>query len=49
MPDYLTPGVYIKETSSRPEPITGVTTSTAGFVGLAERGPEAPHLITSWT
>jgi len=34
MPEYLAPGVYIEETSFRPKTIEGVSTSTAGFVGL---------------
>lgn len=48
MPEYLAPGVYIEEISTGPKPIEGVSTSTAGFVGLTERGPEPPRLITSW-
>jgi len=49
MPEYLAPGVYVEEVSSGAKPIEGVSTSTAGFVGLAERGPESPQFITSWT
>ena len=30
-------------------PIDGVGTSTAGFAGITERGPESPSLTTSWT
>ena len=48
MPEYLTPGVYVEEVPSGPRPIEGVSTSTAGFVGEAERGPLAPTLVTSW-
>lgn len=48
MPEYLSPGVYVEEISTGPRPIEGVSTSTAGFVGLAERGPEWPRLVTSW-
>lgn len=48
MPEYLAPGVYVEEVSSGSKPIEGVSTSTAGFLGLAERGPESPRLITSW-
>jgi uncharacterized protein len=48
MPEYLAPGVYVEEVSSGSKPIEGVSTSTAGFLGLAERGPEAPRLVTSW-
>jgi phage tail sheath protein FI len=39
MPTYLTPGVYVEERSSGARPIAGVSTSTAAFVGVAERGP----------
>ena len=39
MPEYLHPGVYIEETSYRGKPIQGVSTSTAGFVGAARKGP----------
>lgn len=49
MPEYLAPGVYVEEVPSGSKPIEGVSTSTAGFLGLAERGPEWPKLITSWT
>jgi phage tail sheath protein FI len=40
MPEYLHPGVYVEETSFRGKPIQGVSTSTAGYVGAAARGPE---------
>ena len=39
MPDYLSPGVYIEELPPALRAIEGVSTSTAGFVGVAERGP----------
>src|SRR4051794_39418141 len=48
MPEYLSPGVYVEEISVGPKPIEGVSTSTAGFVGRAERGPEYAKLVTSW-
>jgi Bacteriophage tail sheath protein len=48
MPEYLSPGVYVEEIPSGSKPIEGVSTSTAGFLGVAERGPEAPVLVTSW-
>lgn len=48
MPEYLAPGVFIEEISTRAKPIEGVGTSTAGFVGPTERGPEYPRLVTSW-
>jgi phage tail sheath protein FI len=39
MPDYLSPGVYIEELPPALRAIEGVSTSTAGFVGAAGRGP----------
>jgi phage tail sheath protein FI len=49
MPEYLHPGVYVEETSYRGKPIQGVSTSTAGFVGAARKGPEGrPTLIDSF-
>jgi phage tail sheath protein FI len=46
LPEYLHPGVYIEETSYRGKPIQGVSTSTAGFVGAAGKGPEGvPTLV----
>ena len=49
MPEYLSPGVYIEETSFRSKTIEGVSTSTAGFVGPTRYGPVsgAPVLVTS--
>ena len=49
MPEYLSPGVYIEETSFRTKTIEGVSTSTAGFVGPARYGPVSgqPELVTS--
>jgi phage tail sheath protein FI len=41
------PGVYIEEESYRPRSIDGVSTSTSAFVGLTERGPTRPQLVTS--
>ncbi len=34
MPTYLSPGVYVEEVPSAIKPIAGVSTSTAGFIGL---------------
>ena len=50
MPEYLSPGVYVEETSFRPKTIEGVSTSTAGFVGPARFGPTSgePQLLTSF-
>lgn len=39
MAEYLAPGVYVEEYSSGIKSIEGVSTSTAGFVGMTERGP----------
>lgn len=48
MPEYLSPGVYVEEVNTGSKPIEGVSTSTAGMVGVAERGPEdVPVLVTS--
>lgn len=45
----LHPGVYVEEISSGVRPIEGVSTSTAGFIGRAEKGPVSkPVLITSF-
>ena len=48
MPEYLSPGVYIEEFEIGAKPIEGVSNSTAGFLGEAERGPTTPQLVTSW-
>jgi uncharacterized protein len=39
MAEYLSPEVYIEELSSGIKPIQGVSTSVAGFIGLAQKGP----------
>ena len=41
MPEYLAPGVFVEEVPPRLRAIEGVSTSTAGFVGAATRGPRA--------
>lgn len=50
MPEYLSPGVYVEEIDAGPKPIEGVSTSTAGAVGVTARGPDSGHpiLITSF-
>ncbi|MBR6326977.1 MAG: phage tail sheath subtilisin-like domain-containing protein [Lachnospiraceae bacterium] len=50
MAEYLSPGVYVEEYDNSPRSIEGVGTSTAGFVGLAEKGPISgvPQLVTSF-
>ena len=48
MPEYLAPAVYVEEVDTGAKPIEGVSTSTAGLVGVAERGPlNVPMLVTS--
>ncbi|MDQ1350281.1 MAG: uncharacterized protein QG657_582 [Acidobacteriota bacterium] len=50
MPEYLAPGVYMEEVEIGAKPIEGVSTSTAGFLGYAERGPlNKPTLVTSFS
>jgi len=50
MSEYLSPGVYVEETSFRAKSIEGVATSTAGFVGQCRFGPSVgtPMLVTSF-
>lgn len=49
MAEYLSPGVYVEEFESGAKPMEGVSTSTAGFIGLAEKGPVegVPQLVTN--
>ena len=49
MAEYLSPGVYVEEFESGSKPMEGVGTSTAGFIGLAARGPGGgvPLQVTS--
>ena len=50
MAEYFSPGVYVEEYDNSPRSIEGVGTSTAGFVGFAEKGPVegAPLLVPSF-
>jgi hypothetical protein len=49
MPEYLAPDVYVEEIDTGSKPIEGVSTSTAGMLGVAERGPvNVPILVTSY-
>ncbi len=50
MPQYLSPGVYVEEVASGSQPIEGVGTAVASFVGIADSGPfNEPTLVTNWT
>jgi phage tail sheath protein FI len=44
MPEYLTPGVYLEETSFRSRSIEGVATSTFGMAGSTRYGP-VPYVL----
>jgi uncharacterized protein len=50
MAEYLSPGVYVEEIDAGPKPIEGVSTSTAGAIGVTSRGPTTgkPVLVTSF-
>jgi len=50
MPEYFSPGVYVEEYDNSPRSIEGIGTSTAGFVGMAEKGATsgAPVLVTNF-
>lgn len=48
MPEYLSPGVYVEEVDTGNKPIEGVATSTAGFLGITERGPLKPAFISNF-
>jgi uncharacterized protein len=60
MAELLHPGVYVQEVPSAVRPIQGVGTSTAAFIGVADKGPipqispitqirTNPALVTSFT
>ena len=50
MAEYYTPGVYTERMKNTSLIIEGVTTSIAGFVGVAKRGKFGePVYVTSWT
>lgn len=51
MSSYLAPDVYVEEIDGGNQPIEGVSTSVAGFVGVTQRGPSKglPQLVTSFT
>ena len=46
---YLRPGVYVEEIPAGNAPIASSTaTSVAAFVGVTDKGPTTPTLVTSW-
>ena len=46
MAERLTPGVYLEEKSGGVRPIQGVGTTTAGFIGVSQRGiPDRAQFI----
>src|SRR4051812_23856863 len=45
MPEYLSPGVYVEEVPSISKPIAGVSTSTAGFIGVVPDQLRVPPTI----
>ena len=60
MVEHLHPGVYVQELPSAVQPIQGVSTSTAAFIGRADKGPipgtilpngrmAPPVMVTSFT
>ncbi|MBW4518176.1 MAG: phage tail sheath subtilisin-like domain-containing protein [Scytolyngbya sp. HA4215-MV1] len=50
MPEYLAPGVYVEEVDTGSKPIEGVSTSTAGMVGITAWGPESvATLVTAFS
>jgi phage tail sheath protein FI len=49
MPELLHPGVYVQEVPSAVRPIEGVSTSTAAFIGVADKGPVCGTLLSNQT
>src|SRR3954471_4783943 len=50
MPSYLTPGVFVEELKSAIQPIEGVSTSVAAFIGVTQKGRvNKATLVTSLT
>lgn len=49
MAEYLAPGVFLEEKDLKPPSIEGVSTSTTGMIGHAQRGPRIgpPVLVTN--
>lgn len=47
---YLRPGVYVEESLNLTAPVVGPdSTSVAAFVGVTDKGPTEPTLVTSWS
>ncbi|MGW6412626.1 phage tail sheath subtilisin-like domain-containing protein [Streptomyces vinaceus] len=50
MANYLSPGVFVEESSGGSRPLEGAATAVAAFVGFADRGPlHEPTRITNWS
>ena len=43
MPELLHPGVYVQEVPSAIRPIEGISTATAAFIGVTDKGPLPGH------
>jgi len=43
--ELLHPGVYVQEVPSSVRPIEGVSTSTAAFIGITDKGPVPGHIL----
>lgn len=48
MAKYISPGVYVESVSSVVSVDDSLSTGIGGFIGIAERGPKFPVLISSW-
>ena len=48
MDKYISPGVYVESVSSVASVDDSLSTGIGGFIGIAERGPGIPTLISSW-
>lgn len=48
MDKYTSPGVYVESVSSVVSVDDSLSTGIGGFIGIAERGPSIPTLISSW-
>lgn len=48
MDKYISPGVYVESVSSVVSVDDSLSTGIGGFIGISERGPRTPTLISSW-